>query len=178
MRTDDRSDTIEPVSPIVTIGPCGTAFLAVEGSVDAALSHLFAADHYGEVTPDTPVAPGLPAFDDLRVYDGAGHVLRIATDDGMPTLVVADTADRRGELCARVEETFAHVRALAFTDPSVLDGTDLEDASQIRPPATLAAAEPATSEAYDTFLDELLWQVRTDLPMDDKRSWWHNLFHR
>ena len=177
MSTDDSDDTTEQVPPIVTLGPCGTAFLGVEGSVDAALEHLFAEDHYGDATTDTPVTPGLPAFDDLQVFDGAGHVLRIATQDDVPTLVVADAADRRGELCARVEETFAHVRALAFADGSVLDGTDLDDAGQIRPPATLTTAEPPTSEAYDAFLDELLWQVRTDLPMH-KGSWWHNLFHR
>lgn len=70
------------------------------------------------------------------------------------------------------------MRALVFADPAVLTDAPLEDASQIRPPATLATADPATSEMYDTFLDELLWQVGTDLPMDDKRSWWHNLFHR
>jgi hypothetical protein len=177
MSTDDHGDAIEPVPPIVTLGPCGTAFLAVEGSVDAALAHLFSDDHYGDATADTPVAPGLPAFDGLQVFDGAGRVLRIATQEGVPTLEVADATDRRGELCARVEESFAHVRALAFADRAALDGTDLQDASQIRPSATLATAEPATSDVYDAFLDELLWQVRTDLPMH-KGSWWHNLFHR
>ncbi len=177
MSTDERDDTVEPVPPIVTLGPCRTAFLAVEGSVDAALAHLFAEDHYGDATAEPPAAPGLPALDDLHVYDGAGRVLRISMHDGVPTLVVADAKDHRGELCARVEETFAHVRALAFADRSALDGTDLDDPNQIRPAGTLTTTEPMTSEAYDAFLDELLWQVRTDRPMH-KGSWWHNLFHR
>jgi len=177
MTTDDYGDTAEPTPPIVTLGPCGTAFLAVEGSAAAALAHLFAENHYGEPGAGTPVAPGLPDFDDLQTFDGAGRVLRIATPDDGPVLEVADATDRRAELCARVEETFAHVRALAFADRTVLDGTDLEDASQIRPPATLVTTEPPTPDAYDAFLEELLWQVRTDLPMH-KGSWWHNLFHR
>jgi len=177
MTADDCDDTIAPVPPIVTLGPCGSAFLAVEGSVEGAVTHLFADDHYGDGTAGVPTAPGLPALEELQVFDGAGYMLRVATLDDTPTLVVADTTDRRGELCARVEETFAHVRALAFADPAMLDGTDLEDASQIRPPATLVTTEPPTSDAYDAFLEELLWQVRTDLPMH-KGSWWHNLFHR
>lgn len=171
------TDTAEPTPPIVMLGPCGAAFLAVEGSAAAALAHLFADDHYGDRVAGALVAPGLPDVDDLQVFDGAGRVLRIARQDGAPALEVADATDRRGELCARVEETFAHVRALAFADPTMLDGGDLVDPGQVRPPAMLATGDIPTSDTYDAFLEEVLSQVRTDVP-SHKGSWWHNLFHR
>lgn len=177
MSSSASTDTVKTAGPIVVVGPSGSGYLIVEETPEAALEHL-GAEH--DSSDESPGLLGLPALSDLVVYDGQGQKLTVDEHDGSMTLVVAAAAnlDHLGELCARVEEAFAYVRARAYHDDSMLDDTELTHPGQIRPPDPPDRQRPVTQTAtYRDYLDELLTQLRTDL-MEHKGSWWHNLFHR
>lgn len=175
MSTSADPGSTSLTAPIVTLGPSGSGYLIVEPSADAALEHL--SSEYGDLT-DTASAPAdLPALSELAHYDAAGRRLHIATQDGSPTLTAGNDQIGRGALCARVEETFAYVRALAYGDESILQHTPADHPGQVRPPDPPDIDEPS-EEAYDTFFEGLLEQLRSPMPHEHKGSWWHNLFHR
>lgn len=177
--TTPRSDTTaadDVTAPVIAIGPCGSNLFTVNRSVEAALAHL--------IEHDVALASDVDATDRsaVTIYDGRGRRLRVDDTHGRVTLVVADDQDRRGELCARIEEMFAHARECAYRDPDLLAGLGTIRQADIHPPdlprADDASPEPPVDE-YDRFLSELLERMSPDPDMHHHRaSWWHNLFHR
>jgi hypothetical protein len=174
--------TADPVPPILAIGPIGTVFLSADPSVRDALSHL--TDHADDRTShdDEEDRPPVPA--NLLLFDRRGRELRV--DSGPTrTLVVADPTDRRGEVCARIEEQFAHVRALAHRRPDLLDpGIEPALLRPPEPPVTPLAGSTLPQppdQDYDEFFEILGNRMSHAEPMDPTEhpgSWWHNLFHR
>lgn len=184
MSTPDRH-AADPVPPIIAVGPAGTLFLSVDATVRDALAHL--GDH--TATPARPASSGaddpppLPAG--VVLFDRRGRQLHVDDTGPTPTLVVADPTDRRGELCARIEEQFANLRALAYRRPELLDAGI--EPMRVRPPvppeAPLAgsALPQPPDEDYDDFFATLrtrLTHLVPDDPTEHLGSWWHNLFHR
>lgn len=178
----DTTAADDVTAPIIAIGPCGSDLLTVDRSVEAALAHL--TEHGVALEPDVALEPEIDAGSRsaLTIYDGRGRPLRIDDTHGRVTLVVSDDEYRRGELCARIEEVFAHVRERAYRDPDMLAGLGSLQPADIRPPdpprAGDTSPEPPAHE-YERFLGELLERMSPDPDIHQHRaSWWHNLFHR
>lgn len=167
----------DPTPPIIVFATAGTAgsgrdHMAVEPSIDRAVRHLVA-----DSAPDGTSTP----VGEVECFDSMGRRLRLDTAYGASTLVVAgDERIARGALHARVEEVFARVRAWSYETPKVFTDPDaaVDHPSKVRPPE-LASAEP-TDAAYDVFFAALVDMLKTDpdaAVLEDRGSWWHNLFH-
>lgn len=154
------TDNLQPVAPIVTLGPCGSGFLSVDPSVEQALAHL----HSHLCNGDDPGPESLVFFD--------GHARQLTVDaEGREQFELADTHVREGELRARIIETLAHAREHLHRDPSLLQDTGLHDPEQCRP--------PSEDLPIDEFLVELSLVLAAEPRVDaHSGSWWHNLFHR
>lgn len=159
------------VPPIITLGPAG--YLAAEGSVEDAVAHLTSAH------PERDGAGRSEVLSSLQHYDSTGRRLRLEASDGTYGLLPEDTQIPRGALCALIDAAFAHARARAYEDESLLEGSGITHASKVRPPPLPDAEQPTpTDDAFTSFLDVLVEQVQADPEPDGRRgSWWHNLFY-
>jgi hypothetical protein len=180
--TTPPSDPGDPVPPIIAIGPPGTLFVSVDGSVRDALAHLATHPASGSGPRTTPVTPP-PLPTGLALYDRRGRVLRITGSGTGATLEVSDPTDRRGELCALIEEQLAHLRARAYRHPERLEDeahpADLRPPEPPRTPIPGSMEPPLDDRAYDAFFDELVDVLPYEAgPADHPGSWWHNLMHR
>lgn len=163
-----------PVAPIIALGPCGSTFLSVDPTVDEALDHL--SDHGADGS-----LPSIP--DDITFFDTHGRRLHLEHADGGHMLVLVDAdADHRGEVIARIEEMFAHVRELAYRAPTPPDGIE---PAHVRPPEAPALPHSSTATGRDDAFEEFVavlcrrmsYQLQTDEGLH-AGSWWHNVFHR
>lgn len=176
-----------PVAPIIALGPCGSTFLSVDPTVDEALDHL--SDHGAHDPPPwwsrwLPRGHGRPRIPgDITFFDTHGRRLHLQHANGGRRFVLADAdADHRGEVIARVEEMFAHVRELAYRAPTPPDGIE---PAHVRAPEAPALPHSSTATERDDAFEEFVavlcrrmsYQQQTDQDVH-AGSWWHNVFHR
>ena len=156
------------VPPIITLGPAG--YLAAEGSVEDAVAHLTSAH------PERDGAGRSEVLNSLQHYDSTGRRLRLEASDGTYGLLPEDTQIPRGALCALIDAAFAHARARAYENPSLLE--DGHHAREIRPPTLPDVQQQDPPDAaFMTFFGELVDLLQSEGLPDTKGSWWHNLFY-